>query len=371
MAILNSEEWALAVATLRDSVPALAQPIEKIAELAPGLQAELPMLLPRLFPALMAMAFMGRKAAEPAAKPAATKLYKAKFVKDNTVPDGTVLTPSEAFTKTWTVANCGDTAWPANTSLLHVGGDMELRASAPRIPVGAVQPKEQTQLSVELTAPSKAGRFWSYWRLVADDSSATRGKFSNLRLWADVTVADTDAAEPEASAECDGASKEEAPVETTEEGEGEKPDEPDEPMLGTALTKASEAMARRWFKQTKEQQTVPDEGEEPVSHCQEQEQPVKLPKLEAEEAAEAPQPDEDLSALPPPPSDATMVLDEALDGLEAPSAPAPAVEETNPMAPWQSAVEVLTAMGFGPEQFKTLVKRHKGNVGAIVQELLQ
>lgn len=45
----------------------------------------------------------------------------ARFVRDVTVPDGTVLRPCETFIKTWRFRNELDRPWPAGTRLLFVG----------------------------------------------------------------------------------------------------------------------------------------------------------------------------------------------------------------------------------------------------------
>lgn len=48
-------------------------------------------------------------------------LMWARFVRDVTVPDGSVLQANEAFTKTWRFRNELDQPWPQGTRLLFVG----------------------------------------------------------------------------------------------------------------------------------------------------------------------------------------------------------------------------------------------------------
>ncbi|MBN9348856.1 MAG: hypothetical protein J0I48_22080 [Devosia sp.] len=45
----------------------------------------------------------------------------ARFVRDVSVPDGTILQPNEPFVKTWRFRNELDRPWPLGTRLLFVG----------------------------------------------------------------------------------------------------------------------------------------------------------------------------------------------------------------------------------------------------------
>lgn len=45
------------------------------------------------------------------------RLYEAKFVQDETVPDGTVLSPSTTFMKSWRVLNSGKRVWTHSTKV--------------------------------------------------------------------------------------------------------------------------------------------------------------------------------------------------------------------------------------------------------------
>jgi len=388
-AILNSEEWALAVAQLRDSLPAVAKVVESLAGLAPRLQLELPALMPRLMPIIMSMVFMGQfkkcsmQQEQPAQEGAAAeqaeqqqnkkkvkKTYRAKFVKDITVPDGTVFAGGETFTKTWTVSNSGEDAWPAETALLHVGGDMELRPSVARVPVGTVAPKGEVQVSVDMTTPKQDGRFWSYWRLV--DSNDPAARQFGLRLWADVTVKSPPKTEEKEKAllgtleaalgevEEENSTVPVAPApEATKEAVGEEEGDAPESVLDTALDMLGTALATpaafirsdgsadvNW-----EMLEALDREESAASHRQPE--AVKMPGMEKEEGAAE-------SVIYPQvggPADA--------DGAELPE---PVEEE--PKTEYMAAVETLLSMGFGPQQFQSALKRHNGDVQAIVQELL-
>jgi len=106
----------------------------------------------------------------------------ARFVKDVTIPDGVTLAPGTKFIKTWRIRNSGATAWPEQTALHFVGGD--LLAEVTSVHVGAIKEGEETDISIEMIAPPAAGRYTSYWRLCGPD-----GVRFGHRIWTDITVA--------------------------------------------------------------------------------------------------------------------------------------------------------------------------------------
>uniref|UniRef100_A0ACD5V7M5 Uncharacterized protein n=1 Tax=Avena sativa TaxID=4498 RepID=A0ACD5V7M5_AVESA len=94
-----------------------------------------------------------------------------RFIKDLTVPDGTVMAPSTSFRKIWCMRNSGPTAWPFGTQLTWIGGDQFARQSSVKLeisqfgfPVGG-----ETDVCVDFVAPAKPGRYISYWRLTSPD----------------------------------------------------------------------------------------------------------------------------------------------------------------------------------------------------------
>jgi hypothetical protein len=99
--------------------------------------------------------------------------YNLLFIKDVTIPDGTLMKGNETFTKTWQVQNSGDCAWAPGFTFSHVGGET-LRGKTlvltDPIPVGA-----KRELSIEMVAPSGLnGLVQSSWRM-ADASGAFFG----------------------------------------------------------------------------------------------------------------------------------------------------------------------------------------------------
>eukprot|EP01112_Ceratiomyxa_fruticulosa_P024195 TRINITY_DN970_c0_g1_i9.p1 TRINITY_DN970_c0_g1~~TRINITY_DN970_c0_g1_i9.p1 ORF type:complete len:387 (-),score=97.92 TRINITY_DN970_c0_g1_i9:468-1628(-) len=89
----------------------------------------------------------------------------ARFVQDVTIEDGTVLKPNEPFVKVWRIRNSGEAAWPEGTVLLFVGGDLLGAPSQVAVP-RTVNAGEEVDISVNMVAPERSGRYTGYWRLM-------------------------------------------------------------------------------------------------------------------------------------------------------------------------------------------------------------
>jgi len=123
--------------------------------------------------------------ATPLPPPAPRQISKpmSRFVRDVTMPDGTTVQPSSVFVKTWRIRNDGAYSWPEGCSLVNAGGDALFVGEELRIPVGIVNPGEEADLSVTLTAPITSGRHVGYFRLQDPE-----GNWFGQRLWSDVRV---------------------------------------------------------------------------------------------------------------------------------------------------------------------------------------
>lgn len=106
----------------------------------------------------------------------------ARFVKHITVPDGEAVVADSSFVKTWRFRNDHNQAWPANVEILWTGGD-SLGLSAPVAVRGAVEPGAEADVSVNLTAPTKAGTYQAFFRL-----REVGGRKFGQQVWAAVTV---------------------------------------------------------------------------------------------------------------------------------------------------------------------------------------
>lgn len=88
------------------------------------------------------------------------------YVADVTIPDNTVMTPGQTFTKTWRVQNTGTCTWTATYKLGFAYGN---QMGGTATPIGkTVAPGQQAEISITLTAPSAAGDYTSVWRLFND-----------------------------------------------------------------------------------------------------------------------------------------------------------------------------------------------------------
>jgi hypothetical protein len=86
----------------------------------------------------------------------------AQFITDVTIPDGTVVNPNQAFTKKWRIKNVGTCTWTGFTMVFDSGDSMGGPASKP---ISTVNPGQEIDLEVNLTAPASPGNYRGYWRI--------------------------------------------------------------------------------------------------------------------------------------------------------------------------------------------------------------
>jgi hypothetical protein len=115
---------------------------------------------------------------------------KVQFVKDVTIPDGSVLSPGESFTKTWRLKNTGTCAW-SGYSLVFDSGDAMSGASPTSI--GTVDPGQDIDISVSLKAPSDNGSYRGYWRIrnASGTLLAIQGGYQSKSFYVDIKVGST------------------------------------------------------------------------------------------------------------------------------------------------------------------------------------
>jgi Ig-like domain from next to BRCA1 gene len=85
------------------------------------------------------------------------------FVKDVTIPDNTLMTAGQTFTKTWRVRNSGTCPWDAGFKFAFVGG--EAMDGATLVLDSAVGPGSEKELSIAMKAPNKIGSLRGTWRM--------------------------------------------------------------------------------------------------------------------------------------------------------------------------------------------------------------
>merc|ERR550537_905788 len=134
----------------------------------------------------------------------------ARFVRDVTIFDGTQMAPSTPFTKIWRLKNNGEVAWPPGTKMMFAGGDaMGHEMEVPLSRGSPVQPGEEVDVAVSMTAPPELGRYLGYWRLTGPMG---RRKFGH-RVWCHIQVVDPNAADPLLSVDEEGKHVDDAAVE--------------------------------------------------------------------------------------------------------------------------------------------------------------
>src|SRR5215216_484859 len=87
----------------------------------------------------------------------------ATFVKDVSIPDGTLLSPGEVFTKTWRLQNRGTCTWTPDYDVVFYGG-AQMSGTTMQVP-GYVAPGQTGDVAVTFTAPTAPGHYSGYWLL--------------------------------------------------------------------------------------------------------------------------------------------------------------------------------------------------------------
>lgn len=86
----------------------------------------------------------------------------AQFVRDVTIPDGTVFAPGTAFTKTWRLRNIGTCTWSGYSVVFDSGNAM---GGTSPTPLPTVAPGQEVDVSINMVAPSTPGDYRGYWRI--------------------------------------------------------------------------------------------------------------------------------------------------------------------------------------------------------------
>ena len=110
---------------------------------------------------------------------------KAKFIKDVTIPDGTVFAPGESFTKIWRIKNIGTCTWTTGYALVFDGG-AELSGVSPTPLTSRVAPGEIIDISVNLVAPATHGDYLGNWQIQNDSGE----KFA--KIYVEINVGNLD-----------------------------------------------------------------------------------------------------------------------------------------------------------------------------------
>ena len=168
--------------------------VKTLAEFKPEIKQEIEQEAPKPIPVVVPTPKVEQLSDLKLKAPAT--LLSASFVSDS-IPDGMAVAPGARFTQIWTMKNDGAYPWPAGCSVRYVGGDNMLNvdnshpasvtdiaeASESNVIGREVQVGESCAFKVVLKAPTRDGRFISYWRIKAAD-----GTPFGHRLWCDIQV---------------------------------------------------------------------------------------------------------------------------------------------------------------------------------------
>jgi hypothetical protein len=115
--------------------------------------------------------------------------YQAQFVSDVTVPDGTRYNPDTAFKKTWRLRNIGTCSWNSTdvSMIFESGAQMGAPASVPM--PSTVAPGSTVDITVDMKAPSAAGRYIGYWKFKSSQGTIFGiGVNANKAWWVEINV---------------------------------------------------------------------------------------------------------------------------------------------------------------------------------------
>lgn len=96
--------------------------------------------------------------------------YRAEYVADVTIPDGTIVTPGASFWKTWSVKNTGSCSWNSSFKFVFIDGDIMGGAYVYNFP-GFAAPNDTVEIPIQLYAPTTTGSYTGYWKIQAPDKT--------------------------------------------------------------------------------------------------------------------------------------------------------------------------------------------------------
>jgi hypothetical protein len=176
------------------SLTAAAQTVEALLSATPALSINTSAPLPAVSATITSTALPGSTNTPIAS--ATTDCNLAQFITDVNVPDGTIMTPNQAFTKKWRMKNIGSCVWNGYSMVFDSGDAMGGPATKP---IAAVNPGQEVDLEVNLTAPAAPGNYKGYWRIVTSGNvlvpvvNGNQGKsfFVDIKVQAPVVASPT------------------------------------------------------------------------------------------------------------------------------------------------------------------------------------
>lgn len=126
----------------------------------------------------------------PTANPTSNACYAARYVYDESYPDGTRVNPGESMQKTWRLQNVGTCDWVAGQyELVFVGGERMSGQSPLTINI-TVPAGGYANFSVNLKAPVTPGTYHGDWMLSlkASGDNIGVGQNSDQPFWIEIIV---------------------------------------------------------------------------------------------------------------------------------------------------------------------------------------
>jgi hypothetical protein len=105
---------------------------------------------------------------------------------EETVPDGTILKPSQQFTKVWRIQNTSNCVWDTSYKIVFWDGDLLGGGYVYNFPQQAL-PGDVVDVPLVLTAPATDGSYKGYWKLQTPGGT-TFGVGYDSPVWVDVIV---------------------------------------------------------------------------------------------------------------------------------------------------------------------------------------
>ena len=112
---------------------------------------------------------------------------EASYLADVTIPDGTVIDSGQTFEKVWRVRNTGTTTWGSGYRLAFAGDHQMGGPDWVAVPNVPVKPGQIVDVRLNLTAPSRPGRYRSTWRFIDPEGAAF-----DYQMFADIEVRQTE-----------------------------------------------------------------------------------------------------------------------------------------------------------------------------------
>lgn len=93
------------------------------------------------------------------------RILDFQLISNDSIPDGTFVSPGAQFKKLWHIRNTGAKAWGNNTTLKYSWGNLILMMDHMEERVPPLAPGEECTIGIQFRAPTVPGSYQSNWRL--------------------------------------------------------------------------------------------------------------------------------------------------------------------------------------------------------------